>query len=317
MQSDCNPPKRNRGKISPKSIPMPNAIATIKLNCDGIAKPQWIAKIAPKSWVIHIRSPDLGDIQATHIAITIQLHNRSAIPSQFADCVRMAILTAIVTIKLNFNKIAKPRRIASGSKGLQKNPGKSTNCKQLSPIAPELASHRNAGTIFCNLDDWGGIADSRQSHHNPVSTRPRVASVDPELAIFFNPPQIAAQSTQNLRTPILIAINTIKLDRNEAAKLQNIAILLKGSHQSCMDCRPIAATSRTNDAIQVQFFTSLELTRLTIHTHIKDCTFLPVIATCLHCTASNCDSTNRISITDPCAIPAQSVRKNWRKDYRN
>ena len=88
-----------------------------------------------------------------------------------------------VTIKLNCNKIAKPRRIASGSKGLQKNPGKSTNCKQLSPIAPELASHRNAGTIFCNLDDCGGIADSRQSHHNPVSTRPNPSTGHLRIAI--------------------------------------------------------------------------------------------------------------------------------------
>ena len=130
----------------------------------------------------------------------------------------------------------------------------------------------------------------------------RMTSFDPELAIFFNPPQIEAQSTQNLRTPIPIAINTIKLDCTKVAKLQNIAILLKGLHQDCM-------TSRTNDAIQVQFFTSLELSSL-IHIHIKDCMFLPVIATCLHCTASNYKSINRISITDPCAIPLQSVRKN-------
>ena len=92
----------------------------------------------------------------------------------------------------------------------------------------------NAGTIFCDPEDCGGIADSRRSHRNPVATRPtglgsppdcnRMPSVDPELALFCNPPQIAAQLTQNLRATILIAINTIKLDCTEVAKLQRIAI---------------------------------------------------------------------------------------------
>ena len=55
---------------------------------------------------------------------------------------------AILTIQLNCEEIAKPRRIVRGSKGLHQNPGKSTNCMKTSPrIAPESASFRNRSGI--------------------------------------------------------------------------------------------------------------------------------------------------------------------------
>ena len=46
-------------------------------------------------------------------------------------------------------------------------------------VSDQSATHPkpcNARTIFCNPDDCGGSADSRQSHHNPVSTRPNPSS---------------------------------------------------------------------------------------------------------------------------------------------
>ena len=152
-----------------------NSIAARLTNCDEIAKSPRIARIAPNSWVIHNRRPDRADFQAIHIAITIRLHNCNAINailSQTAYCLRMPILTAIDTVKLNCDEIAKLRRIARGSQGLHQNPGKSTNCKQMSPIAPRLglpsqsvrdqrATHPkpcNAGTMFCNPGNCGGIA---------------------------------------------------------------------------------------------------------------------------------------------------------------
>ena len=133
-------------------------------------------------------------------------------PKQSTQNIRTAILTAIFTIELNCNKIAKPQRIARGLKGLHQNPGKSTNCKKTSPIAPESAYFRNrsgirvrstqnrgnAGTMFCNPGNCGGIADSRQSNCSPVWRHPtghRIA-IDPELSVFCYPCQIAAQSTQ-------------------------------------------------------------------------------------------------------------------------
>ena len=96
----------------------------------------------------------------------------------------MPILTAIDNIKLNCDGIAKLCRIATRLKRLHQNPGQSTNCKQMSPIAPESVSYcnqsgvraqstrnqSNAGTIFCNHVDCGGIAGSMQSHCNPVAT---------------------------------------------------------------------------------------------------------------------------------------------------
>ena len=93
-------------------------------------------------------------------------------PVPDTENIRTAILAAIFTIKLNCGEIAKPQRIARGLKGLHQNPGKSTNCKKTSPIAPESESFRNrsgirvrstqnpgnAGTIVCNPGDFGGIA---------------------------------------------------------------------------------------------------------------------------------------------------------------
>ena len=128
----CNPPHEPTKNIGTPILP---AIATIELNYDEIAEAPGIARIAPKSCAIHNRRPERGDFQAIHIAITIQLHNRNAILSQF-DCVRMPILNTIDTIKLNCNEISKPPRIDRESKGSHQ---KSTNCKQICPIARESA----------------------------------------------------------------------------------------------------------------------------------------------------------------------------------
>ena len=179
------------------------------------------------------------------------------------------------------------------------NPQIASNCPQLPQNWPPIAMLAQSFAISM-------IGVGLQIQGNPITTLFQPVHGSPQSTqnwpSFSIHPRSRHNQPQNLRTPIPIAINTIKLDCTKVAKLQNIAILLKGLHQDCM-------TSRTNDAIQVQFFTSLELSSL-IHIHIKDCMFLPVIATCLHCTASNYKSINRISITDPCAIPLQSVRKN-------
>ena len=81
----CNPPHEPTKNIGTPILP---AIATIELNYDEIAEAPGIARIAPKSCAIHNRRPERGDFQAIHIAITIQLHNRNAILSQF-DSIRL------------------------------------------------------------------------------------------------------------------------------------------------------------------------------------------------------------------------------------
>ena len=109
-----------------------NSIAARLTNCDEIAKPPRVARIAPESAASHNPRPDQGGFQVIHIAIRMQLHNRiaiNAIPCQSADCLRTPISTAVNTIKLNCDEIAKPQRIARGSNRLHQNTGKSTNCK--------------------------------------------------------------------------------------------------------------------------------------------------------------------------------------------
>ena len=114
-------------------------------------------------------------------------------PKQSTQNIRTAILTAIFTIELNCNKIAKPQRIARGLKGLHQNPGKSTNCKKTSPIAPESAYFRNRSGIRV------------RSTQNRLLPMPDRGTIDPKTT----------------------SINSIKLDCNWIAKLKRIAIGLQ------------------------------------------------------------------------------------------
>ena len=82
-------------------------------------------------------------------------------PKQSTQNIRTAILTAIFTIELNCNKIAKPQRIARGLKGLHQNPGKSTNCKKTAPIAPRI------GILSQSVRDQSAI------HPKPFATHAR------------------------------------------------------------------------------------------------------------------------------------------------
>ena len=111
-------------------------------------------------------------------------------PKQSTQNIRTPILTAIFTIELNCNKIAKPQRIARGLKGLHQNPGKSTNCKKTSPIAPESAYFRNRSGIRV------------RSTQNRLLPMPDRGTIDPKTT-------------------------SIKLDCNWIAKLKRIAIGLQ------------------------------------------------------------------------------------------
>ena len=96
----------------------------------------------------------------------------------------------------DWNKIAKPQRIARGLKGLHQNPGKSTNCKKTSPIAPESAYFRNRSGIRV------------RSTQNRLLPMPDRGTIDPKTT----------------------SINSIKLDCNWIAKLKRIARRLVGLH---------------------------------------------------------------------------------------
>ena len=113
--------------------------------------------------------------------------------AQLTQNISTAILTAIFTIELNCDEIAKPQRIARGLKGLHQNPGKSTNCKKTSPIAPESAYFRNRSGIRV------------RSTQNRLLPMPDRGTIDPKTT----------------------SINSIKLDCNWIAKLKRIAIGLQ------------------------------------------------------------------------------------------
>ena len=125
----------------------------------------------------------------------------------------------------------------------------------MSPIAPELVSYcnpsevraqstrkqSNAGTIFCNHVDCGGIAGSMQSHCNPVATCHNS---------IFRPMArpTSAKSQHKLSDPVTIVNpHAIKLKCDGIAKVQRIAIWLIGLHKNCTDCRQIAATVRLDE----------------------------------------------------------------------
>ena len=136
----------------------------ITLNCNGIAKLQ---KIAIRLIGLHQNCTDCMQRRPAS-----ERDHQQCSPVPDTENIRTAILAAIFTIELNCGEIAKPQRIARGLKGLHQNPGKSTNCKKTSPIAPESTSFGNrsrirvrstqnpgnAGTIVCNPVDFGGIA---------------------------------------------------------------------------------------------------------------------------------------------------------------
>ena len=139
-----------------------------------------------------------------------------------------------MTIQLNCEEIAKPRRIARGSKGLHQNPGKSTNCKKTSPrIAPESASFRNrsgirvqstqnrgnAGTVF----SWELWCNCRfQAIQGQFCFKP------PQRPTDYNQPRIGPllQTIPDCGTidPKTTPINTIKLDCNWIAELKRFAM---------------------------------------------------------------------------------------------
>ena len=79
------------------------------------------------------------------------MQNRDGLRGDRPDCIKILanpqtgpghdrpkLLTAIFTIELNCEEIAKPRRIARGLKGFHQNPGKSTNCKKTATITPRI-----------------------------------------------------------------------------------------------------------------------------------------------------------------------------------
>ena len=144
--------------------------------------------------------------------------------------IRTAILIAIFTIELNCGEIVKPRRIATGLKGLHQNPGKSTNCKKTSPIAPESTSFGNRSRIRVRstqkpwqcrhncLQSWGFWWNCNHVSSYPIGHR---IAIDPELSVIPDRGKI---------DPKITSIDTIKLDCNWIAKLQRIASQLVGSH---------------------------------------------------------------------------------------
>ena len=192
------------------------------------------------------------------------------------NCRFKSILTAIYTIKVNCDDIAKPRWIARGSTGLHQNPGKSTNCNQTSPIAPQLASDRDLSGVrtrspktlampaqsfailgilvervlglFAILAQSSGLWIDCKYNAILTQFRPIGSGLRPTAT---HRPRIApnwteAQSTQNARTAILTVIFTIKFNCGEIAKSRRIVRGLKGFHQNlgkstnCEKTSPIA-----------------------------------------------------------------------------
>ena len=115
----------------------------------------------------------------------------------------------------------------------------------------------NAGTIFCNPGDCGGIADSRQSNCNPVSRHPtghRIA-IDPELALFRNPFQIAAQpnltdSNQHNQTGSQLDCRTTK----DCNAIDMIALRLHVLQVDCGNCTSHRGIKTSNPSNLLQSF---------------------------------------------------------------
>ena len=159
---------------------------------------------------------------------------------------------------------------------MHQNPGKSTNCNQTSPIAPQLASDRDLSggrtrspkTLAMPAQSFAilGILVERvlglfailaqssglwiDCKYNAILTqfRPIGSGLRPTAT---HRPRIApnwteAQSTQNARTAILTVIFTIEFNCGEIAKSRRIVRGLKGFHQklgkstNCEKTSPIA-----------------------------------------------------------------------------
>ena len=97
----------------------------------------------------------------------------------------------------------------------------------------------NAGTIFFNPGNCGEIAYSRRSSRNSVSNHPRGqrSAIDPELALFRNPSQIAAQPTktdsnQHNQTGSQLDCRTTK----DCNVIGRIALKWHGLQVNCGNC---------------------------------------------------------------------------------
>ena len=152
------------------------------------------------------------------------------------------------------------------------------NCSRIGLILQSMVdqstihqNQSNAGTIFCNRVDCRVIADSRQSHCNPVGTCHNS---------IFHPMvptshcQIRTQSNQSCHNP---ESPCYQIEMQWDLKTTKDCNVIDRIAKNCTDCRQIAATvrlaegstaiqtclgnSKTNHAILVQFhhtFTILE-----------------------------------------------------------
>ena len=159
---------------------------------------------------------------------------------------------------------------------MHQNPGKSTNCNQTSPIAPQLASDRDRSGVrtrspktlampaqsfailgilvervlglFAILAQSSGLWIDCKYNAILTQFRPIGSGLRPTAT---HRPRIApnwteAQSTQNARTAILTVIFTIEFNCGEIAKSRRIVRGLKGFHQNlgkstnCEKTSPIA-----------------------------------------------------------------------------
>ena len=148
-----------------------------------------------------------------------------------SDCdqnIGRAILTAVLTIQLNCDEIAKLRRIARGSKGLHQNPGKYTNCKKTSPIAPELASFRNRSGSAIHPKPWQcrhNLFQSWELWRNCIfqAIQSQFRFKPPERPTECNRPRIGPLSQP---IPDCGTTDQNRLQSNWIAELQRIAMSL-------------------------------------------------------------------------------------------
>ena len=148
-----------------------------------------------------------------------------------SDCdqnIGSAILTAVLTIQLNCDEIAKLRRIARGSKGLHQNPGKYTNCKKTSPIAPESASFRNRSGSAIHPKPWQcrhNLFQSWELWRNCIfqAIQSQFRFKPPERPTECNRPRIGPLSQP---IPDCGTTDQNRLQSNWIAELQRIAMSL-------------------------------------------------------------------------------------------